>query len=155
MLPAAINAGFHYLGFMVMFSTLVLEHLMIKPELTRQQASTLLKVDGLYGLMATIVLGTGLARLFVFDKPLEFYTGNPVFHLKMTLFVAAGLLSIYPTVTFLKWRKQLRGDGSNQHHGNIAIPSARRLLMVVRLELLLVLCIPFAAALMARGIGGH
>jgi len=149
MLTAAINAGLHYLGFMVLFVCLVLEHLWIKPELPRQQARLLMKVDALYGIAAVVVLGTGLARLLVFDKPLEFYSGNPAFHLKMALFVIVGLLSIYPTVVFLRWRTVLKDAKTTI----ISLPTAGKLMMVVRIELLLVLCIPFAAALMARGIG--
>lgn len=60
-------------------------------------------------------------------KPAEFYTGNPVFHAKLTLFVVVGLLSIYPTVFLLRQRKNA--------DETIAVPAG--VIRVLRAELLL------------------
>jgi putative membrane protein len=59
----------------------------------------------------------------------------------MALFIAVALLSIYPTVKFLKWRQGV--DAA-------AVPKIRRIL---HLELAGVVIILLCAALMARGIG--
>ena len=39
------------------------------------------------------------------------YTASPLFHLKMTLFVIAFLLSLKPTLTFRRWKRTLDASG--------------------------------------------
>jgi putative membrane protein len=71
--------------------------------------------------------------------------GNSLFHAKLGLFILVGLLSILPTVVFIKWRKTLKA-------GQVPAPSARHVRLVtwsIRLELLQLLVIP----LLARGYG--
>lgn len=109
----------------------------------------LARLDLIYGSLALLTLLSGLARLFWGAKGLDFYLSNPVFHLKMTLFVLMLLLSIRPTLTFLRWRRQLLADGSLPAVGEIN--STRRRIMVTA-HLMLVL--PLLAALMARGFWG-
>jgi putative membrane protein len=62
----------------------------------------------------------------------------------LTLFVLIGILSIYPTVFFLKNRK---GDPLEE----VAVPKG--IFWALRLELLLLVIIPILAGLMAKGIG--
>lgn len=45
--------------------------------------------------------------------------GNSLFHAKLGLFILVGLLSILPTVVFIKWRKTLKA-------GQVPAPSAGR-----------------------------
>jgi putative membrane protein len=84
-------------------------------------------------------------RLFV-EKGPAFYLHQPLFHAKLSLFVLMGLMSIYPTVRMLAWRRAAASQGG------VAPPEYRRVLMVVRLELALLLVLPFLASLMASGI---
>lgn len=75
--------------------------------------------------------------------------GNSLFHAKLGLFILVGLLSILPTVVFIKWRKTLKA-------GQVPAPSARQVPLVtwsIRLELLQLLVIPLVATLMTRGYG--
>ena len=62
--------------------------------------------------------------------------------MKLALFIAIALLSIYPTVKFLSWRKKAPDPA--------AVPAIRRIL---HFELIGVTVILLAAALMAKGIG--
>ena len=67
----------------------------------------------------------------------------------MSLFVLVGLISIYPTLAFLKWRKPLQ-----QGQLPDLQPAQRRVLRtILHLELGGIVAILLAAALMARGIG--
>ena len=109
----------------------------------------LVRQDLIYGVLALLTLLSGLARLFWGAKGLEFYLSNPVFHLKLTLFVLMLLLSIRPTLTFLRWRRQLDADGSLPGASDIA-GTRRRIMITAHLMLLL----PLLAALMARGFWG-
>jgi putative membrane protein len=77
-------------------------------------------------------------------KSSAFYSKNWIFHTKITLFALIGILSIHPTVFFIRKRK-----GSADEV--IAIPKS--VFWMLRLELLLLAIIPLLAGLMARGVG--
>jgi putative membrane protein len=105
----------------------------------------LVRIDAVYGIAALTLLGAGLTLwLGSFGKPAVFYTKNWIFHLKLTLFACIGLLSVYPTVFFLKNRK---GNPDEV----LTVPKA--IFWMLRLELLLLFIIPLLAGLMARGVG--
>ena len=72
----------------------------------------LARLDLIYGIAALVVLATGLARLFLGTKGVTWYVSQPLFHLKMTLFVVAVLLSFKPTAVFRRWLRQLRDNGA-------------------------------------------
>jgi putative membrane protein len=136
---------FHFVSIFAIVGALVSEHLFLKSSLSRQEISRLAKIDGMYGFAVLTLLGAGLTLwLGGFGKPTEFYSENPIFHLKLTLFVAIGLLSIYPTVFFMKNRKGNPDD-------IVAVPNA--IFWFIRLELLLLFLIPILAGMMAKGIG--
>src|SRR5258708_4933887 len=101
-----------------------------------------------YLLAAIAVLVTGLLRVFFFAKGWPFYAANPVFWVKMALFLAVGLMSVPPTIHYIKTAKASRG-------GEIAIPDRtyRHIRFHLIGQLALFALIPLAATLMARGIG--
>ncbi|WP_421682462.1 DUF2214 family protein [Stutzerimonas urumqiensis] len=145
----AIAAYLHFLAIFVLFALLVLEHQLFRPSLSFERARSLFRIDVAFGIAAALVLATGLARVIWFGKGLEYYLQNSAFHAKVGLFVLVALLSIYPTVTFLGWRRHLKAGQAPA----LSDARARWVKMTIRLELLLFLFIPLAAALMARGIG--
>ncbi len=71
----------------------------------------LARLDMIYGIVAVVLLLTGLARLFWGVKGMGGYMASPLFHLKMSLFILAALLSIKPTLSFRRWRKTLVASG--------------------------------------------
>jgi len=135
----------HFISIFGIVGTLVSEHLLLKPEMSRNEISRVAKIDAIYGLSALALLTAGLTLwLGGFGKPAEFYSQNWIFHLKLTCFIAVGLLSIYPTIFFIKNRK---GDPTEK----VAIPKS--VFILLRFELLLIFTIPLLAGLMSRGIG--
>jgi putative membrane protein len=135
----------HFISIFTIAAVLVSEHLLLKPELTRREIARLVRIDAVYGIAALTLLGAGLTLwLGSFGKPAVFYTKNWIFHLKLTLFACIGLLSVYPTVFFLKNRK---GNPDEV----LTVPKA--IFWMLRLELLLLFIIPLLAGLMARGVG--
>jgi putative membrane protein len=135
----------HFISVFAIVGALVSEHLLLKSTLSRKEILRLSKIDGVYGLAVLSLLGVGMTLwLGGIGKPTEFYSSNPVFHIKLTLFVVIGLLSIYPTVFFIK---QAKGDPIEM----VAIPKS--IFWMVRFELLILLIIPILAGLMAKGIG--
>jgi putative membrane protein len=135
----------HFLSILVMFSSVVSEHLLLKPRMTRSEIQRLSVLDAVYGISALIIVGIGLTLWFGVGKPAEFYTKNWIFHLKVGLFIIVAILSIYPTVFFLRNRK------GNNPAELVDVPKS--IVWLIRLELLLLAFIPLCAALMAKGIG--
>jgi putative membrane protein len=138
----------HFIGIMVLMGSLISEHLMLKPKMTTDQIKTLAITDLIYGLSAIIVLTTGLLRWFMFGKGSDYYLSNPFFHTKLTLFVLLGILSIFPTLKILKWRRQ----ANSGQETDLNEKSAKRLLMFIRIELLIVVIIPLLAVMITRGV---
>lgn len=147
MSQVVLAAWLHYLGIMAMMALLVLEHRLFKPQLSVEDARALLRVDGFYGTIAGVQIGTGVWRMWL-EKGSAFYLANPLFHAKIGLFALVGILSLYPTLTFLRWRTSLRQGQAPQ----IPPGKAKMVVMLIRLELLGLLLLPLLAAMIARGV---
>jgi putative membrane protein len=107
------------------------------------------RIDAGYGLTAGLILVVGLLRVWYGAKGVDYYTDNPWFWAKMAAFAGVGLLSIPPTLAFIRWRRALKADASALPTA-AAVAGVRRLL---RLEVVLLLLVPVFAALMARHQG--
>ena len=141
-----IVAWIHYVSIMLMIASLLGEHLLLKPELAMAEARTIQRLDIVYGASATFVLVTGIFRMFL-EKGAAYYNQHIAFHILVGIFVTAALLSIYPTVVFLRWRADT-GAGRGQQ---LAAAQFRRIQMIVRTEMTLLLLAPFFAPWMAHG----
>lgn len=145
----AVVAYLHYLGMMLLLGALVGEHLILGGKLDLSRARQLVATDVIYASAAGLVLVTGLLRASYFGKGLPFYTGNPLFHAKVSLFVLAVLISVYPTVRFLSMRAGIRAGRTPE----LSPELTARLKILIRIELTLIVCIPLLAVLMGRGFG--
>ena len=67
-----IVAWIHYVAIMLLIASLLGEHLLLKPELTAPEARTVQRLDIIYGASATIVLVTGILRMFL-EKGFAYY----------------------------------------------------------------------------------
>ncbi len=135
----------HFLSIIIIAGTLCAELMMLRPQLSRKELSRIAIVDGIYGLAAVVLISAGLTLwLGSFTKPAVYYSRNWVFMTKLTLVAIVALLSVYPTIFYLRQRKGNPDD-------TISIP--RAVINSVRLEVLLLTVIPLLAGLMARGVG--
>ncbi|MEM8525144.1 MAG: DUF2214 family protein [Bacteroidota bacterium] len=134
----------HFISIFAIVSSIVAEHLLLKDQMTRQEIKRVAVLDSVYGISAITLLAAGMSLWFLVGKPAEYYSQNWIFHLKIGLFVVVGLLSIYPTVFFLKNRK---GEAEEV----VKVP--KMIKMMIRLELLILFVMPFLASMMAKGIG--
>ncbi len=56
------------------------------------------------------------------EKGVDYYLHHFAFHILLGLFIAIGLLSIYPTVIFLRWGKDTRaGNAPIQIRGHAPV----------------------------------
>ena len=100
----ALLAYAHFICIFALASLLVGELLCLRKTLPADLVRRLQAVDQWYGIVAGLVIVSGLARLFFGLKGAAFYTHNPVFWTKMGLFVVVAIVSIVPTVTFARWK---------------------------------------------------
>lgn len=128
---------------------LAIEYLVCVPGLARERVKLLARIDLLYLIAAMLALATGVARLVWYGKGAVFYLHNPVFYLKLALFVAIGLISIPPTIQYLRWMRLLK-TSAGAVAAEFEVLRSRRYVLV---ELVLFALIPLLAVLMARGIG--
>ncbi len=139
----------HLLAILTMVVFLVSEAALCRPEwLNAAVVERLAKVDMVYGIAAVTVLLTGLARTYWGIKGGGYYWSNPLLHIKLTLFVIVGVISIFPTIRFLRWRKNLRATG--QLPAEAEIRKTRKLVMA---QAHIIPLIVLAAVFFARGYG--
>ena len=138
----------HFICIFLLASLLAGEAVLLRKSLPRDRVTQLQVVDRWYGIAAGLVIVTGLLLVFFGEKGATYYAHNAIFWTKMTLFVMIALISILPTVAFLRWNKRLGADGS------VTLEDAEygRLRGLVWLQIGLLALLPLCAALMANGL---
>ena len=148
-MSATITAAFiHHAAAFLVVATLVAELVMLKSDLTPTSARSVLRMDMVYGIAALVVLVVGFLRVFYTEKGAAYYFASGPFLVKLGLFIIVGVLSIYPTMKFLGWRKALRA----QRVPELDAATRRRVRLAVHIELTLLFVIMLMAVMMARGI---
>ena len=146
---SALFAFLHFVAAFGIAAVIFLQWWTMSPAPTLADARRLQIADRWYGALAVLVLVVGFLRALYFEKGRDFYFGNPVFHAKLGLFLLIGLLSIYPTVRFIRWgtqtRQGLAPTVSEREYGLI--------MALLRAEMALLVGVLLCASLMARGIG--
>lgn len=133
---------FHLIAVITMICCLAVEMVLLKKVLLRSELKRLSKVDAVYGIAAIVAVAAGLTLWFGVGKGAGFYN-NPVLHVKVGIVVVVGLISIIPTVYFIRSSK-----GDQSVHVDIK-PYIRRLVIF---QLLLLAVVPLLATMMANGI---
>ena len=149
MMTDALLAYFHYSAIFLLFAFLTAEAMVLRNPLDANAVRLLARVDLWYFAAATLALVSGLMRLFWGAKGVGFYSANPLFHVKVALFIAIGLLSVAPTMQFFRWAGKIKADAQFTPP-EMERRRARRLVMM---EIHLAALLPLFAVLMARGIG--
>jgi len=148
MLTEALLAYLHFSAILGATVFLTSEAALCRPEwMNPAVVRRLGRVDFLYMVAAIALLATGLARTWWGMKGTDWYWHQPLLHLKLTLFIVIGLMSIKPTILFTRWRKQLDADGTLPAEAEIR--QARRWVMI---EAHLLVLVPLAASLLAKNV---
>ncbi len=148
-MTGALIAYLHYVAMISIAVALILEYRACSPGMTGSRIRFLARLDLLYMGAAVLALGSGVARVVWFGKGAAFYLHNPVFYVKLALFVAVGLISIPPTLHYLRWLNGIRSGAANV----VADYQVLRVRRHILSELILFAFIPLTATFMARGIG--
>lgn len=142
-----IVALLHHIAAFTLVGSLLTELVLVRQPLSLSSAKSLRFIDSIYGMSAMLIIVLGVLRVMYFEKGQDYYLHSHAFMLKMTAFIVVGLLSIYPTVVFLRWGKAIK---QNQ------LPvfpdaQARTIQTILKLELAGVVFILAGAVLMAKG----
>ena len=141
----------HHLLIFALAAVLAFELGAVRPGMTRTDVTRVARVDFWYGILAVGIVVVGFLRVNYAAKGWEYYSHNGFFWSKMGTFVLVGLLSIIPTLAFIRWRRAGKTDPD-------FAPNDTEVRMVKRVmwwETVLFLLIPVFAAAMARGYGAH
>jgi putative membrane protein len=148
-MASALIAYLHYVAMISIAVILVVEYMVCMPGMPGSRIRLLTRLDLLYMGVALLALGSGAARVVWFGKGAAFYLHNPVFYIKIALFLAVGLISVPPTLQYLRWMRSLNSAATNVA-ADYEVLRVRRHILI---ELTLFALIPLMATLMARGIG--
>ena len=143
MLDLSLAVGHHLLIFAI-FGIICAEVWAVRPGIGNTAAARIASLDLWYGILAAAILVVGFCRAIFAAKGWAYYSHNAFFWAKLGTFAIIGLLSLPPTLAFMRWRKSAL-QPSEAHIGTV-----RR---YVQLELGLFILLPVFAAAMARGYG--
>ncbi|MEO5862203.1 MAG: DUF2214 family protein [Burkholderiales bacterium] len=145
----AFLGAMHHICVFALFVILAAEIVLVRPGISTETVLRVVRIDLFYGILAGLALVAGGFRVFYGAKGAAFYLQNPVFWIKLGLFVLIALLSLPPTRNYIRWRNALR-DNPNATPDPASIQATPKLLHV---EIVLIFLLPILAAMMARGIG--
>ncbi|MDH5354659.1 MAG: DUF2214 family protein [Gammaproteobacteria bacterium] len=149
MLWSALVAFGHFMAFFSLTAALVLQLTLLRASPDIDIARRIQRADRAYGLMAILILVFGLLRVYYFDKGSDYYFNNYYFLTKIALFVGVGLMSIRPTVTYLRWRKEI----DQEIAPTFSETDSEKLRRLIHYQLMGIAGIIFCASMMAKGFG--
>jgi putative membrane protein len=147
-----LDAGLAYLHFstiFLLFAFLTVEVMLMRGSLEAAAIRLLGRVDLWYFGSAMAVLVTGGLRLVFGAKGPDFYLSSWPIYVKIGLFVAVALVSVQPTLTFVRWRRAIDQDSG----WRVPDGERRRMRRYLMMEVHLAALIPLVAVIMARGLG--
>ncbi len=143
MLDLWLAIGHHVLVF-ALFGVLFAELVLVRKGVDLATITRVGRLDLMYGAVAGLIVAVGFSRAVFAAKGWLYYSHNLFFHLKVGTFLVIGLLSVPPTIAYIRWRRAGTAPTDAQ------VAGVRRWLLA---ELVLFALLPAFAAAMARGYG--
>src|SRR5450755_924461 len=121
MLDLSLAIGHHLLIFAI-FGIICAEFWAVRPGMSSAAMARIASLDLWYGILAAAILVIGFCRAIFAAKGWAYYSHNAFFWAKLGTFAIIGLLSLPPTLAFMRWKK------SALQPGEIDIQTVRRYL---------------------------
>ena len=134
----------HHILVFSLFGVLFAELVLVRKGMDLATVGRVGRIDLMYGATAGLIVVVGFSRAVFAAKGWAYYSHNLFFHAKIGAFLLIGLLSIAPTVSYIRWRR------AGQAPSDAQVGGVRRWLLTQMA--LFPLLLAFAAA-MARGYG--
>lgn len=146
---AALFAWLHLVCSAIAAGLLLTEYWLCRRLPDRIQARLLGTVDLGYFLALIATLATGLARVLYFGQDSAYYADNRLFWLKITMFIAIGLVAVVPALQYIRWNREARSAPTFAP----LIRDVERVRASIAFGLGLWLIVPLLATLIAKGYG--
>lgn len=143
MLDLALACAHHLLVF-ALFGIIFAELILVRRGMDRQAVERVGAIDIWYGALAGLIILVGFSRAIFAAKGWYYYSHNAFFWAKLGTFAAVGILSVSPTISFIRWRRR------NIVPNDAQVQRAQRFLWI---EITLFALLSIFAAAMARGYG--
>lgn len=134
----------HHLLIFIIFGTLFGEMVALGGTLSTATIARVARLDLVYGIAAGLIVIVGFGRAIFAAKGWAYYSHNGFFWAKIVTFALIGIVSIGPTIAFIRWNK------------SSTLPDAaalKKIRTALHTELTLFILLPIFAAAMARGYG--
>ena len=145
----AILSYLHYAAIFLLFAFMTVEVILMRGTLDLERVLLLGRYDIWYFGAAAAALFTGFLRLGLGAKGASFYTDHWPLYVKIALFVVVGLVSVKPTLAFVRWKRMMEKDPA----WRVPDEERRAIRKLLMLEIHLAALIPVFAVMMARGLG--
>lgn len=133
---SALVAYAHFAAIFATLALLIAEIALYDRSLSDERRRTISRIDLAYFGGALAIIATGVLRIETSPNGTAFYTNNPVFWMKLALFMLVALLSIPPTL----------------HYFGRYAASYGAIRRFQAAQLAVFFAIPLCASLMARGV---
>ena len=147
-LDAAL-AYLHYAAIFTLFAFLTVQAMILRAPLDERLVRLLGRSDLWAAGAAGATLVTGFVRAGLGAKGGDFYFGSWPIYVKIAMFLAVGLISIKPTLAYIRWRKAYEQDPRWSVPAEEHAATRKLVMMEVHIGAL----IPLVAVIMARGLG--
>ena len=145
---SALLAYLHFGAMMLLAAFGTVEFMMLKRNLDAKAVVALSRVDMVYVTCGVVVLLSGAVRLGTAQEGVIYFGGNVLFWLKLLLFSALALTSLFMSWRYSRWAHLARMDLSFY----VSPADAASTLLLVKFQLVLLAIVPLLAVLMVRGI---
>src|SRR5580693_8161656 len=95
----------HHLLIFALFGVLAVEFVVVRPGVSQAWIARIGRVDLWYGILAALILAVGFSRAVFAAKGWLYYSHNAFFWAKIATFALVGLLSVPPTIAYIRWRR--------------------------------------------------
>lgn len=144
----ALLAYLHFTAIFILFAFLSVEVVLIRGTLDAVAIRLIGRTDLWYFGSAIAVLATGFLRLVFGVKGPDFYLQSWPIYVKIGLFIVIAVISVIPTLTFIRWRRFLDHDPAWQ----VPPKERSRMRRLIMIEVHLAALIPVFAVIMSRGL---
>lgn len=142
----AVLAYCHYIAIFLLFAFLTTQAMLLRQRLDDRLIRLVGRVDLWYFGSAIAALVTGFLRAGLGAKGADFYFGAWPIYAKLALYLVVAIVSVSPTLAFVRWRRALDHDAA--WRPDAAEQARYRKLVMVQLHVAAL--IPAMAVIMAR-----
>ena len=145
----ATLAYLHYTAIFLLFAFMTAQLVLVRGPLDLRVVRLLGRLDLWYFGSAIAALATGFLRATLGAKGADFYFNAWPIYAKIVLFIAVGVISVKPTLTFIQWRRSFEKEAS----WRVPADEQARIRRLMMIEVHLAALIPVFAVVMSRGLG--